>query len=235
MQSIKRIVIHEAVVSEILKYIKNNNLQKGDKLPTEKELTELLQVSRTSVREALKILKANNIVNIIHGSGIYVNTLDSLFLSYYDTDQEYKKVLLRLKDLAQARILIETNSCIEVSKKITKEQLDRLYELEEEENRILSSSKNNANNLFVSLSLELAITELHGNPYLFDFHKKIAELWKKYLLEIKSTPYPPQIRNKDHIGIIQSIASKNKTSIQKNVRNHIQRMIDAVDQLLKAL
>ncbi len=97
MESIKKIVIYEAVVSEIIKYIKSNNLKNGDRIPTEREMSYLLNVSRNSIREALKILEANYIITIKHGSGIYVNSFNSLEFSLYETSNEQKNVLLNIK------------------------------------------------------------------------------------------------------------------------------------------
>ncbi len=43
----------------------------GDKLPPERELAEQLGISRNSLREALKVLEAMDVVEIRHGSGIF--------------------------------------------------------------------------------------------------------------------------------------------------------------------
>lgn len=69
---IKRIALHEAIVDEIKKYIKKNNLKGGDKLPNQQDLTEMLGVSRTSLREALRTLQAVGIIEIKNGKGIYL-------------------------------------------------------------------------------------------------------------------------------------------------------------------
>ena len=233
MQPIKRVVIHEVVVSEIIKYIKEHNLKQGDKLPTEKELTKLLGVSRTSVREALKVLKANSIIEIVHGSGIYINITDGVILSYYDTDCEYKQILSRLKGLAQVRIMVETFCAVEVSQSISTEQLDKLYEIEEQEDKIISNLNGSSeHNVFISLSLESSIVKIYRNAFIIDFHKRIEELWKKYLNAINSMPYTAELRHEDHLNIIKSIASQNKSKIEKSLRNHIQRMIDVLDKLI---
>ncbi len=233
MESIKKIVIHEAVVTEIIKYIKNNDLKKGDRLPTERNLTKLLNVSRTSVREALKILEANYTIKIKHGSGIYVNSLDSIMFSHYDESNEYKEAIYRLKQLAQARIPIETFCAVEVSKSITREQLEKLYSYEQMENEIFLNQNNNSNGeIFVSLGLELMISELYGNAFISDFHTRLDGFWKKYFSMINAVPYPSELRHQDHIDIIMAIELKNKDKIEKSVRNHVQRVIESLDKLL---
>lgn len=57
----------------LLEYIRTNKLKKGDKLPTEQQLTERLGVSRITVRKAVADLAERGIVKRIQGSGTYLN------------------------------------------------------------------------------------------------------------------------------------------------------------------
>lgn len=65
----------EDVQAQIKRLILEQKLVPGDPLPTEAELVDILDVSRNSVREALKALQAMRIVEIRHGFGTYVGTL----------------------------------------------------------------------------------------------------------------------------------------------------------------
>ena len=56
LPTIKRQNIYEQVVEHLKKYIIDNELRPGDRLPTEAELAQRFQVSRQSVREAVKVL-----------------------------------------------------------------------------------------------------------------------------------------------------------------------------------
>ncbi len=62
----------ERIQAEIL----NGTLRPGDRLPTERELAEELQVNRSSVREALKKLEQLRLITIQQGSGIRVRNLE---------------------------------------------------------------------------------------------------------------------------------------------------------------
>ncbi|WP_334294249.1 FadR/GntR family transcriptional regulator [Lachnospira eligens] len=50
----------------------NEHLQPGDKLPNEAHLAKELNIGRSSLREAMKLLASRNIVTIRQGSGTYV-------------------------------------------------------------------------------------------------------------------------------------------------------------------
>jgi DNA-binding FadR family transcriptional regulator len=60
---------------EIKQLILDRDLARGDALPTEAELVDLLGVGRNSVREALKSLQALDLVEIRHGYGTYVGAM----------------------------------------------------------------------------------------------------------------------------------------------------------------
>ncbi|MFM9370965.1 FadR/GntR family transcriptional regulator [Streptomyces sp. Da 82-17] len=67
--------LSETAQARIRQLILDRRLGPGDPLPTEAELCELLDMSRNSVREALKALQAVRVVEIRHGFGTYVGSL----------------------------------------------------------------------------------------------------------------------------------------------------------------
>jgi len=64
--------LKEQVVHELVRLIDEGALKAGDRLPTERELSERLAVSRSTVREAVQFLQALGVVEIRHGSGSFV-------------------------------------------------------------------------------------------------------------------------------------------------------------------
>jgi GntR family transcriptional regulator, transcriptional repressor for pyruvate dehydrogenase complex len=63
-------------IKAIQDQIRKGNLRPGTRLPSERELSEALGVSRPTVREAVQALAAMNILDVRHGSGTYVASLD---------------------------------------------------------------------------------------------------------------------------------------------------------------
>lgn len=95
----------ERIVGQIKSLILEGKLKQGDKLPPERELAEILNVSRTSVREAIKTLSAMGLVVIRKGHGVFITQAnlesvinrmgDALFISRDEIEQlfEVRKVL----------------------------------------------------------------------------------------------------------------------------------------------
>lgn len=74
-----------SVVDEVIQYIRDaileGTLSFGQQIPPESELCSRLNISRASVREALKILMALGVLEIRHGEGTFVAKEESCFIS----------------------------------------------------------------------------------------------------------------------------------------------------------
>ena len=105
----------------------------GDKLPNENELSADLQVSRTTLREAIRILVMHNVLEIRRGKGTYVKS-----------NQEPNKGIdlnglsdlpLDVKDLYEMRLIFEPQSAYYAAKRASDKELERILyygRLEEE-------------------------------------------------------------------------------------------------------
>ncbi|SHI51626.1 GntR family transcriptional regulator, transcriptional repressor for pyruvate dehydrogenase complex [Dethiosulfatibacter aminovorans DSM 17477] len=71
---------YEHVIEYIGQQVEEGRLKKGDKIPTERKLVEILEIGRNSIREALEILDMLGIVERRQGSGTYIRKdFDSWF------------------------------------------------------------------------------------------------------------------------------------------------------------
>lgn len=63
---------YETVAKDIVSRIKQREFEKNSKLPTEDEMIEYYQVSRNTIRSALKLLTGQGIIYSRQGSGFYI-------------------------------------------------------------------------------------------------------------------------------------------------------------------
>lgn len=90
---LEKVVIHDRIVKEVKKIIKENNMQVGDKLPSQQEFTEMFGLSRNSMREAFRTLQALKIIEIVNGKGMFVK--NNSFFSEDDKNKIDKKQRLK--------------------------------------------------------------------------------------------------------------------------------------------
>lgn len=65
------------VLEEIDRMIKNDGLKSGDKLPSERHLSDLLNISRSSIREALRALEILGVIETRRGEGTFLSDMDN--------------------------------------------------------------------------------------------------------------------------------------------------------------
>ena len=71
----KTVSLVEQTANRIVEYFEKNDLKVGDKLPNEYTLAQDLEVGRSTLREAVKMLVSKNILEVRQGSGTYITSL----------------------------------------------------------------------------------------------------------------------------------------------------------------
>jgi DNA-binding FadR family transcriptional regulator len=124
-------LLYQAVQEEVKAYILRNSLKPNDPLPPETELAQQLDISRNSVREAVKALEALGILEARPGTGLFVRefNFDPILnnLAYgmlFDLKQ--------LTDALEVRFHLEYGMVENVIQKMTSEQVRQLREVLEQ-------------------------------------------------------------------------------------------------------
>ena len=87
IQPVEKLVLIDQIIEVIGRLIAEGDLKPGDTLPSERDLSEMLKVSRTSVRQALKALDVLGVLEISPGSRTFLNKSISL----YSSIKKYRK------------------------------------------------------------------------------------------------------------------------------------------------
>ena len=122
---IKREVLAEQVAQRLLSLIQSGNLKPGERLPPERELAVTLDVSRPSLREALRALSLLGVVKVRPGGGAFVTALDpeSLLAPIHFFISLDSRNIDRLFD---ARILVESGIARLAATRISDKGIDTL-------------------------------------------------------------------------------------------------------------
>jgi GntR family transcriptional repressor for pyruvate dehydrogenase complex len=129
-QPLKRARLYEQVAEQIKQSIYSGHLKPGDRLPPERELSEIFQVGRPTIREALRTLSILGLIEVQSGSkGSMVKECD--ITQYLDAVREQLSWLLKvdektLKDLWEVRKYIELGIAHAVARNASEKDLKKL-------------------------------------------------------------------------------------------------------------
>lgn len=117
--------VQNRILTKIKELINYKNLEPGDKLPSERMLSEKFNVSRSNVREAIQKLEFYGLLNSIPQSGTFVANIGVIALNGMIED------ILRLekqdfKSLVETRILLELKSASLAASRRTEEDLEEI-------------------------------------------------------------------------------------------------------------
>ena len=206
MEPIKRVPLVHQVEERIKDLIKEEKLQPGTKLPTEKELCTNLNVSRGTVREAFRFLQAKGIVELKTGKGAFVAEKKAEkpspainWLVANETD---------LRNVFELRYAIEPIAAKMTAEKIDEEGIICLKNIHKE--FCDAAAKNDANNLA-----------------LMDekFHSEIMERLNMGLKDFRNNTFSIKQNVKDTIGphekILKAIITKDSAKAEREMKKHI--------------
>ncbi|WP_136808571.1 FadR/GntR family transcriptional regulator [Desulfosediminicola flagellatus] len=119
--------VSDKIVTQLIDLITEGRLLPGEKLPSERRLTELFGVGRSSLREALNTLETLGFIEIKKRKGNYVKNVDaavplSPLKKIMQVDQK------RIVELYEVRRSIEQSSAREAAEIRTEEDLEAIYQ-----------------------------------------------------------------------------------------------------------
>ncbi|WP_232698896.1 FadR/GntR family transcriptional regulator [Brevibacillus daliensis] len=117
--------VYEGILLQLNEIIAEENLRPGDKLPSERELSDRLCVGRSSVREALRALELLGLIETRRGEGTFLkhyrqNRLIDILGSYILRDSKTKK------DLVEMRKILELDAVQLACRRATQKHFDEM-------------------------------------------------------------------------------------------------------------
>lgn len=155
--------LYQKVVSHIEKQILDGDLKVGDKLPSEQKLGKQFGVSRTSIREAIRMLVFKGLVEINLGRGTFVTTKTSLVV------RDSLSLLIQIEKKESFRNLIEIREILEpeiasiAAVRATEEDITALREAIMLMDESLGDSQKY---IEADLDFHLALAEANQNPLM---------------------------------------------------------------------
>jgi len=194
------------IAAQLQEFITLKKLAPGDKLPPERQLADLLEVSRPSLREALHILQAQGIVAIRHGQGTFVEEPH--------VAQELRAATLAsshdLNELFDAREVLEVPSSRWAADRATKEDIRLLRATLNQMDEVSSLKPIDYNQLqILDAKFHLTIVGINKNRFLDQTLNVLQDVMRMSMETTLRLPGRKEISRQEHYAILDAIEAGN--------------------------
>lgn len=208
------------VANKITQMIHEKKLEPGSKLPNEMELSEIMNVSRSTVREAIKSLVSNNIVEIVRGKGTFITEKPGLVSDPLGVSFIYDKNLLF--SLFETRILIEPKVAYLAAKRVEPSDVDKLHKIHYQMKEVVASKKNHKN---IDIEFHTAIARATKNPIIERIVPIIIESIVKGYYETVNVPGSVEKASSSHEKILMAIEEQDSARAEKEMKAHLEETL----------
>jgi GntR family transcriptional repressor for pyruvate dehydrogenase complex len=209
-----------STVEEIKDFIKKNQINGNRKLPTERDFAAMLNVSRSTVREALRVLESSGIIEIRPTKGSYIvqkedynaSTLMDWFTSYEP----------EIYHLLETRLSLEPMAAFLAAERASDNHIKELEEAHEEFIQLILQND--------PVKITLGDEKFHNlifkaaqNPLLENLNNIINKMLIEYRRKVFSIPKEAMKAVSQHDEILRQIRSHNSELARENMLQHLNK------------
>lgn len=215
-EGISRTKLFEDVSERIMEMIRSEEYPAGARLPSEQQLAQRFEVSRNTVRGAIRSLSIFGLLRSINGSGTFVSERANVILEA----QALASIMAHpdaLLELVQARCVLEPQLAAMAARAASREEIDRLFEIVER----MRGVEDHTAQINIGFSFHLELARMAHNRVLLGFYTSSAKQLRDMRLLGFPVPHDYARSTEDHLRIAEAIASRDPDLSQFQMRHHI--------------
>lgn len=221
---VKGIRLSDQAVEQIQALIMDGQIEPGSKLPSEGELASQLQISRASIREALRILESRGVIQVRSGSGAYVSELPFSFNALTDALEWLVGRKETLVHLLAVREVLEGFACSLVAQQATDEVVAKLLANLEERRQVAAGSRDVDQLSAIDLEFHQIIAENCGNPVAKVIIQSILSQICCSNRAIVRVSGGSDISTAEHQAIMEALKACDPVQAEQAMRAHLSRV-----------
>lgn len=222
--------LSDQVARQIIDLIVSRQLEVGSRLPPLQELTKHLGVSRTAVREAIKLLDAWGAVTVKHGVGTFVAGLaeDALTIPFKMSAERSEETI---RDLHQVREALEPDIAAIAADNVRSEHIE---EMEEALRRMDQALDNPDEYIQADLAFHSTLAKATGNDLFLIVIHPVIDLLQDVMCLVYQTPGAAERGQAFHRMIFERVKAGHADEAREAMRSHLdQVLLDIQPQLDK--
>jgi len=213
---IRKTTVSAEIIDQIMSMIRDGTLKPGDKLPSERELGELLQVGRSSLREAFKALESlGHVIRTTEGTVLSESSgIAGLWLDVHSTT---------IHEIIEVRKLLETEIGALAAKRATTKDITKLRKACSIVKTYTVREVTDSDVLFHRSLVEC--TKNSALTIIYDLVARMLFQTHKYYFIIESNAGTEEsLKNivSQHSEILKAIESHDEEAARKAVKEHLE-------------
>lgn len=217
----QNISLRDRIVQDILSKIESGELVAGDKLPTERDLSVQLNVSRTTVRDALRTLAGLGMISIQHGRGIFVQGTEGTALG----NALWAPFVVRSDTVAalfEVRKALESAAAEWAAARASDEELALLAQLTNEATEVVAANGVDFEAAAdADQAFHTALVAVSHNPIAGRMMLNLLDLLDTVRKQSLAIPGRAQQSVHDHKEITEAIQSRDPERARRAVLHHL--------------
>ncbi|MCI8506052.1 MAG: FadR family transcriptional regulator [Lachnospiraceae bacterium] len=230
MDNVNRISLVEQVTDVIRNYIDAEDVQVGDKMPSEAALCRLCNVSRTTVRESLRLLQAMGYVSLVPNKGAFVadknrSSLPALNTWLMNHGSE-------ASDVYEVRMILETRAAGLAAERATAEEkymLMGIHAMFVEEAR----KENLAGIVLYDEKFHECIMKASHNSFIVEINKLISDTLRSFRRQSFAEETSAQLAVDMHGKLAGAIMNGDAVQAKNLMRQHLETNVHLIEQFRK--
>ncbi len=227
LKPVKKRTLCEEILDQCKHQIMCGNWKPGDRLPTERALSEYWGVSRTSVREAMSALAAIGLIDVRAGEGAF---LTSEISPVFKQNIASKFLITKgsLLEVVEARKIIETQLVFLAAERATREDLDKMARLMDTMNDRIRKGA-----VFIEHDVDFHVTIASAakNTILFETINAVRELFKSIHNETVLVPNMAENSIRQHQEIYEALKARDGERAKIAMEAHLDNVADVIREM----
>ncbi|MDY0131867.1 MAG: FadR/GntR family transcriptional regulator [Desulforegulaceae bacterium] len=215
---------YEKIAADIEEQISSSKLMPGDKISSERRLASHYNVSRNTVREAIKTLVEKNVLLTRPGSGNFVSENAAQIISRI-LEKSVKNSKKRLKEIIELRKIIEPGIAFLAAEKINEKQIIELEKIIKDQKEAVNSKTTYSK---LDENFHKIIAKASSNSVLLSLYEKLGNIIAETRGEELITP--ERIKNSIilHKNILEALKNKDSKKVWALMAEHLEEIEESI-------
>ncbi len=215
--------VADQVIDQIKSLLAGGDLRPGNRLPPERQLAEMLGVSRPSLREALRALEYAGVLETRVGEGVFVTDGNNILANNLQVSHLVKQYAL--EEMIEVRKVIEAATVRLAIERGAEEDFEALRKVHDDSKKMVHHKEHF---VLADYAFHQALAEAGGNSIFVAMLQTMRHMMSEFNIEILSTIKGRKTVLQHHDAILDALNARNGKEAQHLLEMHLDNVVTSM-------